>query len=164
MNFLRVVARPLLASPFIGDGWDALMHPDRHVERVQPYRPLFDAVEEATGLQVSDELLSVGTRVLGAATVASALCFSFGRAPRAHACFLASVGIPMALINNPQALRPAAHEQRRHLMYRLALCSGLTFAAFDRGGSPSLSWRLRNARAHRVELTQARVPSPRSAR
>ncbi len=33
MNLLRVVARPLLAAPFIADGVDALMHPRFHVER-----------------------------------------------------------------------------------------------------------------------------------
>jgi len=49
MNLLRVVARPLLAAPFIADGVDALMHPRFHVERAAGVRPLIDKVTGAVG-------------------------------------------------------------------------------------------------------------------
>ena len=47
MNLLRVVARPLLAAPFIADGVDALMHPRFHVERAAGVRPLIDKATAA---------------------------------------------------------------------------------------------------------------------
>ena len=51
MNLLRVVARPLLAAPFIADGVDALMHPRFHVERAAGVRPLIDKATDAVGLE-----------------------------------------------------------------------------------------------------------------
>ena len=155
MSLLRAAASPLLAAPFVGYGWDALTHPKRHVEHVQRYRRVFDAVEDATGIPVTDEFLSATTRLLGAATTASSLCFALGYAPRAHAAFLASVGIPMAFINNPQAARPGYSDQRRDLMLRMALCAGFTFAALDRRGRPSLSWRLADSHARRTRSSAA---------
>lgn len=46
MNLLRIVARPLLAAPFIADGVDALMRPYVHVERAAGVRPLIDKATE----------------------------------------------------------------------------------------------------------------------
>ena len=79
MNLLRVVARPLLAAPFIADGVDALMHPRFHVERAAGVRPLIDKATDAVGLEpLTDQQLAVATRVTGAVTVVAGLRFALG--------------------------------------------------------------------------------------
>ena len=91
MNLLRVVARPLLAAPFIADGVDALMHPRFHVERAAGVRPLIDKATDAVGLEpLTDQQLAVATRVTGAVTVVAGLRFALGRKPRVAALTLAA--------------------------------------------------------------------------
>ena len=102
MNLLRVVARPLLAAPFIADGVDALMHPRFHVERAAGVRPLINKATNAVGLEpLTDQQLAVATRVTGAVTVVAGLRFALGRKPRVAALTLAAIGAPMALVNAP---------------------------------------------------------------
>ena len=82
MNLLRVVARPLLAAPFIADGVDALMHPRFHVERAAGVRPLIDKATDAVGLEpLTDQQLAVATRVTGAVTVVAGLRSRWGASP-----------------------------------------------------------------------------------
>ena len=90
MNLLRVVARPLLAAPFIADGVDALMHPHFHVERAAGVRPLINKATDAVGLEpLTDQQLAVATRVTGAVTVVAGLRFALGRKPRVPSALVA---------------------------------------------------------------------------
>lgn len=114
MNLLRVVARPLLAAPFIADGVDALMHPRFHVERAAGVRPLIDKATDAVGLEpLTDQQLAVATRVTGAVTVVAGLRFALGRKPRVAALTLAAIGAPMALVNAPCPARRDACPRNR---------------------------------------------------
>ena len=82
MNLLRVVARPLLAAPFIADGVDALTHPYVHVERAAGVRPLIDKATDAVGVEpLTDEQLALATRVTGAVTLVAGLRFALGPSP-----------------------------------------------------------------------------------
>ena len=142
MNLLRVVARPLLAAPFIADGVDALMHPRFHVERAAGVRPLIDKATDAVGLEpLTDQQLAVATRVTGAVTVVAGLRFALGRKPRVAALTLAAIGAPMALVNAPLpgTTRGLSKEQIKRRHYRtlnkaglaagVLLASALTLAA-----------------------------------
>ena len=130
MNLLRVVARPLLAAPFIADGVDALMHPRFHVERAAGVRPLIDKATGAVGLEpLTDQQLAVATRVTGAVTVV--------------ALTLAAIGAPMALVNAPLpgTTRGLSKEQIKRRRYRTlnkaGLAAGVLLASTDRVGQPS---------------------------
>ena len=128
MNLLRVVARPLLAAPFIADGVDALRHPYEHVEHAASVRPLIDKATGAVGLEpLTDEQLALATRVTGAVTVLTGLRFATGRHPRSAALCLAAIGAPMALVHMPP---PGA-------MRKLGLVGGVLIASTDRVGQPS---------------------------
>ena len=82
MNLLRVVARPLLAAPFIADGVDALMHPRFHVERAAGVRPLIDKATDAVGLEpLTDQQLAVATRVTGAGRSSRACALRWAVSP-----------------------------------------------------------------------------------
>ena len=124
MNLLRVVARPLLAAPFIADGVDALMHPRFHVERAAGVRPLID-------------------KATGAVSVVAGLRFALGRKPRVAALTLAAIGAPMALVNAPLpgTTRGLSKEQIKRRRYRTlnkaGLAAGVLLASMDRVGQPS---------------------------
>lgn len=144
MNLLRVVARPLLAAPFIADGVDALMHPRFHVERAAGVRPLIDKATDAVGLEpLTDQQLAVATRVTGAVTVVAGLRFALGRKPRVAALTLAAIGAPMALVNAPLpgTTRGLSKEQIKRRRYRTlnkaGLAAGVLLASTDRVGQPS---------------------------
>jgi len=144
MNLLRVVARPLLAAPFIADGVDALMHPRFHVERAAGVRPLIDKATGAVGLEpLTDQQLAVATRVTGAVTVVAGLRFALGRKPRVAALTLAAIGAPMALVNAPLpgTTRGLSKEQIKRRRYRTlnkaGLAAGVLLASTDRVGQPS---------------------------
>ena len=121
MNLLRVVARPLLAAPFIADGVDALRHPYEHVEYAASVRPLIDKATGAVGLEpLTDEQLALATRVTGAVTVLAGLRFATGRHPRSAALCLAAIGAPMALVHmpTPGAMRKLPKDHAKFLRAR----------------------------------------------
>ena len=158
MNLLRIVARPLLAAPFIADGVDALTHPYVHVDHAASVRPLIDKATGAVGLEpLSDEQLALATRVTGAVTVIAGLRFALGRRPRAAALILAAIGAPMALVHAPRPggarELPEGHGKylRGRTLGKLGLVGGVLIASTDRVGQPSASV----ARAMRREQRRA---------
>jgi len=144
MNLLRVVARPLLAAPFIADGVDALTHPRVHVERAAGVRPLIDKATDAVGLEpLTDEQLALATRVTGAVSVVAGLRFALGRRPRVAALTLAAIGAPMALVSAPlpgttEGLSKEQIKRRRYrTLNKVGLAAGVLLASTDRVGQPS---------------------------
>ena len=151
MDLLRRVARPLLAAPFIVDGFSALRNPVPHVERARVLTPLL----EKAGLEVDDDAMTMATRAMGAVTIISGLALATGRGQRGAAAALASVAVPLAVVNSPvwtATSRAERHQMTSDLMRSLALFGGLVIAINDREGKPSAAWQLQNWRTHRAEL------------
>lgn len=164
MNLLRLVARPLLAAPFIVDGLSALRSPQDHVERARVVLPLAERV--LPNADLDDEDLRAATRILGGATVAAGLCFALGRAPRTAATVLTAIAVPMAIVNAPVWTAKDREERRdlaSGLVERLALVGGLAIASADRVGEPSAAWKLSNSRARRREIAEIRQAERRLA-
>ena len=152
MNLLRMVARPLLAAPFIADGIDAVRDPRSHVARIAPARPLIDRAASAAGVEADDGRLVAATRALGAV---AGVGFALGRAPRVCAAVLAVVGAPVALApRTGPAEEPGRAARRSAAMRRLALVGGVLIASTDRVGAPSASWA-RRARRERAAAVRA---------
>lgn len=151
MNLLRMVARPLLAAPFIADGIDAVRDPRSHVARIAPARPLIDRAASVAGVEADDGRLVAATRALGAVTAVAGVGFALGRAPRVCAAVLAVVGAPVALAPRTG---PAEEPRRAAAMRRLALVGGALIASADRVGAPSASWA-RRARRERAAAVRA---------
>ncbi len=155
MNLIRLVARPLLAAPFIADGWSALRDPSPHVERAEALTPL---VEKA-GFTLSEDRLTLVTRALGAVTVAAGVALALGKGQRTAAAVLAGAALPLAVVNNPvwqASSREERHDTRQGLTRSLALFGGLLIASTDREGRPSAGWKLNNWREQRAEVTAAK--------
>ncbi len=155
MNLIRLIARPLLAAPFIADGISAVAEPDTHVERVRAFDPALERV----GIHLSDDQLRVASRVLGAVTVTAGLAFATGKFHRPAAAVLASTALPIAVANAPIWEAKDSTQRRsmtRDLTRSLALFGGLLIASTDRVGLPSASWRFHHWRAQRARLAEAR--------
>ena len=155
MNLLRMVARPLLAAPFVADGIDAVRDPRSHVARIAPARPLIDRAASVAGVEADDGRLVAATRALGAVTAVAGVGFALGRAPRVCAAVLAVVGAPVALApRTGPAEEPGRAARRSAAMRRLALVGGALIASTDRVGAPSASWA-RRARRERAAAVRA---------
>ena len=69
------------------------------------------------------------------------------------------VNVPLTVVNNPVWEADDAEERSRHvtgLTRGTAVAGGLFLAAADRGGRPSLGWRLSNAGEQRAEVREAK--------
>ncbi|QWW20323.1 DoxX family membrane protein [Schaalia sp. 19OD2882] len=157
MNLLRLVARPLLAAPFVLDAVSALTRPQDHVERARAVRPLLDRIPGFEDLD--DSTLRLATRLAGGATLVAALAFATGRAARTSATVLAAAALPIALVNHPvwaATDKEERVEQAKGLLLRGALVGAMTIAAVDRQGRPSAQWRYGAWRVHRGQLDQLR--------
>ena len=156
MNILRLVARPLIAWPFIVDGVSAITQPAAHAEKFATVAPMLESLGVPPVLTSDAKMLS---RALGAVTTTAALGLALGKAPRTCATVLAGIAIPIALVQNPVWMTRNKDERaryRRGLERYGAAVGGLILATTDRLGKPSAHWRLNNWRDHKAALVEAR--------
>lgn len=161
MDLLRAAARPLLAAPFILDGLDALTRPKRHVKKFAKVQPVLERAGLPPFLTADISML---TRATGAVSVVAGLGLATGRSPRTCAALLAVINVPLTAVNNPvwmAADGPAKKAALSGMLRGAAIGGGLTLAAFDRQGRPSLRWRLDNRR-QQCEAIKAAKASVRS--
>jgi putative oxidoreductase len=148
MTPLRTVARAMLAAVFVRSGIDAMMNPDRLVERAKPVTDALSPALDSVGLPTDARTL---VRVNGAAQVAGGLMLASGTAPRSGALLLAGSMVPTTFAghrfweeNDPTR---RAH-QRIHFLKNLGLLGGLLIAAVDTEGRPGLAWRAGHLAEH----------------
>ena len=165
MSILRALARPLLATPFIVSGVDALIRPANHRERAENVAPLLDKA----GYPLSDKQMDRATRILGLTNVLCGAALAVGKVPRAAALLLSGIEVPVALANNPVWLHkgPARRKDILGLTESAGLLGGVMLAATDLAGKPSRSWRraykhdlrqeIEAVRTHERALAQARI-------
>ena len=142
MSLFRRIARPLLASIFIAEGWDALRNPGGKPApgktRAQP--------PPADQLVTEDSLTIV--RVNGFVQVGGGVLLGLGKYPRLAALALIGSIAPTTYAGHrfwreeDEQLRS---EQRIQLLKNLGLLGGLILAALDTEGAPSLGWKARRS-------------------
>jgi putative oxidoreductase len=143
MVLLRGIARPLLASIFVIQGWDTLRDPGRVAAAAEPIvRPIADRVPA-----VPDQT-EQAVRINGAVQVLAGSMLAVGKFPRLSAFALAMTLVPTTLAGHRYWELDDKQErarQRTHFMKNASMLGGLLIAAADTGGNPSLAWRGRNA-------------------
>lgn len=150
MKFIRIIARPLLASVFIADAVDALRNPDEHAEKLEPFDNAIDRARQTLPALPGNNRTLV--RIHAGITLGAGLLFSVGKAPRTTATILACCTAPAAILSHPIKTRQQRQHNLPSLLAKTAAIAGLTFAAADRQGSPSLGWRYRKWQEHRADL------------
>jgi len=117
-------------------------------------------VARVLDVEVDDSQLRLATRVVGAVTTLAGVSLALGKGVRTSAAVLATVAVPLAVVNNPVWTASTSDERRllrRGLTRSLALFGGLVIASTDRQGRPSAAWSLRNHCQQRSELKQVKA-------
>ena len=143
MAVLRALARPMLASIFIVQGYDTLRRPERVAPRAEkvvgPLKERVDALPDNT-----EQLV----RINGGVQLVAGSLLAIGRFPRLSALALAATLVPTTLAGHPywEAKDPQERAQQRiHFLKNLTMLGGLLIAAADTEGKPSLAWQSRHA-------------------
>jgi putative oxidoreductase len=143
MAVLRALARPMLASIFIVQGYETLRRPERVAPRAEkvvgPLKERVDALPDDT-----EQLV----RINGGVQLVAGSLLAIGKFPRLSALALAATLVPTTLAGHPYWEAKDDQEraqQRIHFLKNLTMLGGLLIAAADTEGNPSLAWRSRHA-------------------
>src|SRR5579875_1600413 len=143
MSVLRPVARPMLASIFIVQGFDSLMHPGTKAPAAEKVvRPLAERVPA-----VPDNV-EQAVRLNGAVQVLAGSLLAIGKFPRLSAAALAATLIPTTAAGHrfwESDDKQERAQQKIHFLKNLSMLGGLLIAVGDTAGNPSLAWRGRHA-------------------
>ena len=159
---VRRIARPLLAAAFIAEGVSALRNTRRRAEQAAP---LIQASEQRLPPEITARVPSnpeTLVRINAAAQIGGGLLLAVGRAPRLSSAALAGTFVPTTISNDAfwdepdPAIRAA---KRTDFVKNLSLLGGLTIAAVDTEGKPSLGWRGRRAVRRASSSVVSAVPS-----
>ena len=133
----------MLASIFILQGYDALLHPERRVPAAEPVvRPIAERVS-----LVPDQV-EQAVRINGAVQMVAGSMLALGRFPRLSALAIAATLVPTTYAGHrfwESDDKQERAQQRIHFLKNLSMFGGLLIAAGDTAGSPSLAWRGRHA-------------------
>ncbi|HYS31188.1 MAG TPA: DoxX family protein [Streptosporangiaceae bacterium] len=143
MAVLRALARPMLASIFIVQGYDTMRHPDRVVKKAEPVvRPIADRVS------VVPDDTEQAVRINGGVQFVAGSLLAVGWLPRVSALAIAVTLVPTTAAGHrfwEVTDEQERAQQRIHFLKNLGMFGGLLIAAGDTEGRPSLAWRSRHA-------------------
>jgi uncharacterized membrane protein YphA (DoxX/SURF4 family) len=133
----------MLASIFVIQGFDTMLHPERVALRADPVvQPLAELMPGALG-QTEDAV-----RLNGAVQFTAGSLLALGIAPRLSALAIAATLVPTTVAGHRfwevEDDKERA-QQRIQFLKNLAIFGGLLIAAADTAGRPSLAWRSRHA-------------------
>ena len=133
----------MLASIFIAQGFDTLLHPERVVPAAEPVvRPVAGRVPA-----VPDQV-DQAVRLNGAVQLVAGSMLALGRWPRLSALTIAATLVPTTYAGHrfwESNDKQERTQQRIHFLKNLSMFGGLLIAAGDTAGNPSLAWRGRHA-------------------
>ncbi len=133
----------MLASIFIIQGLDTVLHPDRKVAAAEPVvRPL---AERASF--VPDDV-EQAVRINGAVQLVAGSMLALGRFPRVSALAIAASLLPTTYAGHrfwETDDKQERMQQRIHFLKNVSMFGGLLIAAGDTAGNPSIAWRGRHA-------------------
>ena len=133
----------MLASIFIVQGFDSLLHPDTKAPAAEPVvRPLAERVP------VIPDQVEQAVRLNGAVQLVAGSLLAIGRFPRLSAAVLAASLLPTTAAGHrfwESDDKQERTQQKIHFLKNVTMLGGLLIAAGDTAGNPSVAWRGRNA-------------------
>ncbi|BBX82333.1 DoxX family protein [Mycolicibacterium aubagnense] len=158
---IRRIARPLLATAFIGQGVETLLNIDSGAQAVRPALDGLKDMPDPVARNLPSNAVAVA-RATAAAQVGGGLLLATGRIPRVASAVLAATVIPANLGNHmfwAENDPEAKAAKRRGFLADLSMLGGLILASADTAGKPSLGWRGRRAAQRAAEALSSTVPS-----
>src|SRR5919106_1522030 len=164
MGLIRAIARPMLASIFVMQGFSKLRSPDSQTEKAKPVTDRLAPLLERYTPQVPTDPRSL-VRISGAIDLAAGAMLATNQFPRLAAMVLAGSLVPSTVAGHPfwQIPDPAEKaNERAHFLKNVGLAGGLLLAGVDTEGRPGLRWRTRHAakdtrKAARAAAREARL-------
>jgi uncharacterized membrane protein YphA (DoxX/SURF4 family) len=133
----------MLASIFIAEGLDSLLHPDTRAPAAEAVvRPLAERVP------VVPDQVEQAVRLNGAVQLVAGSLLAIGRFPRLSAAALAASLIPTTYAGHrfwESNDKQESSQQKIHFLKNVSMLGGLLIAAGDTAGNPSVAWRSRHA-------------------
>jgi uncharacterized membrane protein YphA (DoxX/SURF4 family) len=161
MSLVRFIARPMLASIFVVQGFNKLRNPDSVAARAKPVVDRLTPTLEKFAPQVPTDARAL-VRISGAVDLGAGVMLATGTFPRTASLVLATSLLPSTVVGHPfwQSDGDPAERanQRVHFLKNIGLAGGLLVASVDTEGRPGLGWRARRAAvdARRVARTAKR--------
>lgn len=147
---LRRIAHPLLATAFVADGVDTLVHPDPRIKTATAaVRKGEQRLPAKLAAYLPDDPATL-VRINAAVRVGGGVLLALGKLPRLSTAVLAATVVPTALTEPGFWTEedPERRSARRNALFKdVSLLGGLLIASTDRQGKPSLEWRGRQALA-----------------
>lgn len=150
MSLVRFIARPMLASAYIGNGIARVRNPRAAAKSVAP---LLSLVKKQVDLPVEAETVA---RITGAAQVAAGSLLAIGRFPRLSSTVL--VGTYLIDVVGQQLSSESSSKDS--VLAKTSLLGGALLASVDTAGKPGLAWRAQHAAEdlwRNVERTSAKA-------
>ena len=160
MSLVRFIARPMLASIFVVQGFNKLRNPDSVAARAKPVVDRLTPTLEKFAPQVPTDARAL-VRISGAVDLGAGVMLATGTFPRTASLVLATSLLPSTAVGHPfwQSDGDPAERanQRVHFLKNIGLGGGLV-ASVDTEGRPGVGWRARRAAvdARRVARTAKR--------
>jgi putative oxidoreductase len=133
----------MLASIFIVEGLDSLLHPDTKAPAAEAVvRPLAERVPA-----VPDQV-EQAVRLNGAVQLVAGSLLAIGKFPRLSAAALALSLLPTTAAGHrfwESDDKQERSQQKIHFLKNVTMLGGLLIAAGDTAGNPSIAWRGRHA-------------------
>ncbi|GAA4284055.1 hypothetical protein GCM10022261_15860 [Brevibacterium daeguense] len=151
MSLVRLIARPMLASAYIGNGLARVRDPRAAAGSVAP---LLNAVKKKVDLPVDAETVA---RATGAAQIAAGSLLAIGKLPRLSSAVLVCTYLIDAV---GEQMSKEASGSRTSLLTKTSLLGGALLASVDTAGKPGLAWRAQHAAEdlwRNVERTSAKA-------
>nr|WP_272902332.1 DoxX family membrane protein [Brevibacterium daeguense] len=148
---VRLIARPMLASAYIGNGLARVRDPRAAAGSVAP---LLNAVKKKVDLPVDAETVA---RATGAAQIAAGSLLAIGKLPRLSSAVLVCTYLIDAV---GEQMSKEASGSRTSLLTKTSLLGGALLASVDTAGKPGLAWRAQHAAEdlwRNVERTSAKA-------
>lgn len=156
MAFTRRIARPLLASIFVAEGFEAVRRPEGRVPKA---KAVAEPLSERTGMASLDTETAI--RVNGIVQIIGGALLATGRFRRPACLFLMGSLITTTYTYHrfwEETDETVRFQERMSFLKNVGLLGGLIIAAVDTEGAPSLGWRTR----HRVRQVEDTVTSGRA--
>jgi uncharacterized membrane protein YphA (DoxX/SURF4 family) len=148
---LRRIARPLLATTFIVDGVNTLLHPEPLAK---------DLANNPIATKISTDPARP-VQVIAASQISGGILLAFGKVPRISALILAAASLPVLLTQQDfwAEQDPDRRSAKRvGFLKDAGLLGGLMLATADTEGKPSLGWRGKRAAHTAAQTISATLP------
>ncbi|HEU4539536.1 MAG TPA: DoxX family protein [Jiangellaceae bacterium] len=164
MGMIRAVARPMLASIFVVQGFNKLRAPDSFTAQAKPVTDRVAPLLERYAPRVPTDQRTL-VRISGAIDLTAGAMLATSRLPRFASFVLTGSLVPGTIAGHPYWQvedRTEKAKERVQFLKNVGLVGGLLLAGVDTEGRPGLRWRTQHAakdtrKAARAAAREARL-------